>query len=145
MRCAHTSHCSIILHFTLFFQANKTRTICSVMAMCCCRSRGGWYLLSVITATLLLCFQVHQGDEEDEEDWAREQLRKGVGLSADQRPSTSGRGAMNGRALGGTPAAAALAARPQSEAVASAGEEVLKALRQGLARLQAGPFNTQST
>ena len=83
---------------------------------------------------------MQQGNEEDEDDWAREQLRKGVGLSADQRPSTSGRdgGAMNGRALGST-SIAALAARPQTEAVASAGEEVLKALRQGLARLQARP------
>ncbi|CAL8463414.1 g2948 [Coccomyxa elongata] len=80
--------------------------------------------------------QVHQGDEEDEDDWAREQLRKGVGLPADQMPSTSGRGgaAGNGRVPG---PASALTARPQTEAVAAAGEEVLKALRQGLARLQA--------
>ena len=80
--------------------------------------------------------QVHQGDQEDEDDWAREQLRKGVGLPADQMPSTSGRGGAggNGRVMG---PALALAARPQTEVVAAAGEEVLKALRQGLARLQA--------
>lgn len=83
----------------------------------------------------LMKVQVHQGDEEDEDDWAREQLRKGVGLPADQMPSTSGRGgaAGSGRIPG---PASALAARPQTEAVATAGEEVLKALRQGLARLQ---------
>lgn len=82
--------------------------------------------------------------QEDDDHWAMEQLRKGVGLSADQRPSTSGRGAAaaNGRAPGtAASAAAALAAKPQTEAVVAAGEEVLKALRQGLARLQACPQN----
>lgn len=68
----------------------------------------------------------------------REQLRKGVGISADQLPSTSApAGAINGRAapVGRSPGLM----QPQAESVTAAGENVLKVLRDGLARLQASP------
>ena len=63
-----------------------------------------------------------------------EQLRKGVGISADQLPAASASAGANGRAPAGRVPGLL---QPQAESVTAAGENVLRVLREGLARLQA--------
>jgi hypothetical protein len=83
--------------------------------------------------------QTHAGDDEDDDHWVREQLRKGVGLSADQlsgKPAALS-AAANGRAPGRMPG---LVVPQAADSVAAAGENVLKVLREGLARLKVSVF-----
>ena len=82
--------------------------------------------------TVLVSAQVAEGEEDADDTWVREQLRKGAGRGAAGPPSASAaprRSTAAGVGFGGRGAAPAAAA-------AAAGAEVVKALRLGVERLQ---------
>ena len=87
-------------------------------------------------------------EEEEEAEWAQEQIRKGMGgllrgeaagggAAAGPAPQEADLGPPPGHPAWGTAAAAALAA-PAGGQINAAAEEVMRALQQGLQRLQVG-------
>ena len=113
--------------------------------LCCpaaLRCRGFSWVAAAAAHTLREPIQARVREDEDDEDdehWVREQLRKGAGpASAGQLPGGGADGRERRGAAAGAPGRAGGAAA-QQEDVSAAGEGVLRALRQGLARLQARP------
>lgn len=92
-------------------------------------------MLASVTKQIIIMLQAPEAEQEDDDDWVQEQIRKGVGGAAPQAPPqpTDPASSLQGMRLDPGPV---LGTKAAQEGVIASGEAALKALQQSVQRLK---------